>query len=904
MKLLSAVVRNYRVHREIAVDFDNARTLIGGPNESGKSTLMEAIHRALFLRATVTGEAQEKMVSTLHTGHPEVEVHFKARGAEYRLAKRFSGQSGSTRLSQVGGQTWLGEDAQSRLSGLLGVTEPGGGRGILDRVAEQWAHLWVWQGKSGDDPARHVASQQASVLQRLQQVGGAVAMQSELDGRVASWFSQVRKQTLTSSGAAKSGSDLARAQTEGQQAESERAAAAARLESLRQAVDDYEQAVSTLKRTAADLEAIASQRGGAGEKMAQVDKLRRSEETQNAALTGKAEKFAALEGIETKIAELRASVAGLQVSLAPMEEQRAALETKLADVRKRKVEAEEEYDRALESTREARVRAELAGAYVARFEAEERCRQLSLRLNDVRALEEKRDAIRAQIAELVPINQEELEALQAVENRLARSVAALEAMATGIEVVAADRSLYIGGVQVSSGESRTVSDVTEVMLGEGTRLRIHPGGGDSLSQARETVRVLRADLRRALDGYGLDSTAKALEMATRRTELRSGLESTEAALGQWKPAELAAHFREAEERLAAIQADIQRRMDPVAEAEQPATATAAAAWLERKKNALQALEPAETAAKATLGALRQQLEDGEAEFNDSRGVIEGERKKLTEYSAQLALLLHDHGADEARVQALKAAGEDKAKLEGELAETRRALQALQPELLEADCARLERAQEEAEGQRNDAETRRLVGQQLLRSNGAEDPNAALAQATARLEAAAEHLRTVSRKSDAVALIDDMFQQEQRALADQFSLPLAQKIDIYLQCLFGPEAQVRVTFENNAFKGVELIRSAREGAMSFEDLSEGAREQVAAAVRLAIAELLAADHDGSLPLVFDDAFAYSDPDRVNTLQRMLDLGASRGLQIIVLTCNPSDYAALGARQILLPPPGTS
>lgn len=77
-----------------------------------------------------------------------------------------------------------------------------------------------------------------------------------------------------------------------------------------------------------------------------------------------------------------------------------------------------------------------------------------------------------------------------------------------------------------------------------------------------------------------------------------------------------------------------------------------------------------------------------------------------------------------------------------------------------------------------------------------------------------------------------------------------------------------------------------------------KERRLAAVRLAIAELLAVDHDGSLPIVFDDAFAYSDPDRVSTLQRMLDLGASRGLQVIVLSCNPSDYAGLGARSVVL------
>ena len=66
----------------------------------------------------------------------------------------------------------------------------------------------------------------------------------------------------------------------------------------------------------------------------------------------------------------------------------------------------------------------------------------------------------------------------------------------------------------------------------------------------------------------------------------------------------------------------------------------------------------------------------------------------------------------------------------------------------------------------------------------------------------------------------------------------------------------------------------------------------------VAEVLAADFDGCLPVVFDDAFAYSDPERVNRLQRMLDLAATRGLQVIVLTCNPVDYVALGAKTVTL------
>ncbi len=48
MRLLSVTIRHYRVHHELRVQFDESRTIIGGPNESGKSTLIEAISWALY----------------------------------------------------------------------------------------------------------------------------------------------------------------------------------------------------------------------------------------------------------------------------------------------------------------------------------------------------------------------------------------------------------------------------------------------------------------------------------------------------------------------------------------------------------------------------------------------------------------------------------------------------------------------------------------------------------------------------------------------------------------------------------------------------------------------------------------------------------------------------------------
>jgi uncharacterized protein YhaN len=55
------------------------------------------------------------------------------------------------------------------------------------------------------------------------------------------------------------------------------------------------------------------------------------------------------------------------------------------------------------------------------------------------------------------------------------------------------------------------------------------------------------------------------------------------------------------------------------------------------------------------------------------------------------------------------------------------------------------------------------------------------------------------------------------------------------------------------------------------------------------------------MVFDDAFVNSDPERIEAVQRVLYLGARRGLQIIVLSCNPKEYANFAARRVDLPRP---
>lgn len=896
MKLLSATVRNYRLHREATVDFDSSRTLIGGPNEVGKSTFIEAIHRGLFLKAKGTGAVHRSMVSTLYAGHPEVEISFESGGRSYELRKRFSGQSGTTQLSEVGGQSWQADDAEEKLASLLG-SEDATGRATASKINEQWAHLWVWQGMSGDDPAQHAASQQTELLQRLQDTGGSIAMQSELDAKVAERFAKARGQTFVRGNIPKAGSDLERAQAEVEKAETSHAAASEHLSKLQQAITDYEAAEVTLQRTASDLEKLKKQQEAVREKISQAEGLQQVEREQEAAVATAKENQAALETTEESIAELRKRIADLQDTLKPKQEKLGQAESRIADLRKRAGEADRQLEDAQTTTRNARLRRDLATAYVSVHEKRDSLAKIEKRLERIRALQSDINGYRSQLSELPEINRDVLDDLQSIESELGEAKAALNAMAAEIEILAADQDIRVGDQTLEKGGSRTISETTDVNVGDSVCMRIHPGGGDSLGEAREMVRSLNERLQATLDQHGIESSKRASEVVAAREDLDKKAEGAVATLDELSPEETEESHSTAKDELTAAEAEVNRRLENVKDLDAPDNLVAAKALRDAQDESVQNSESNESSLKAARDTLHAQVAELDEQLLGLREDITEDQRALTGSEAQLEILLQNHGDDTTRGEAIETARKALAGAEKELAKTQKELEELQPDLLISDRDRLERSISEANRQREDAQTAKAVSQSTLRSDGTEDPKASLAQAEARFNAAREHLQAVSHKAAAIALLDDLFQEQQQILADRFSQPLADKITGYLQCLFGPDARAVVSFEDNAFKAIELVRSSQAGAMSFDALSGGTREQVAAAVRLAIAELLAAEHDGSLPIVFDDAFAYADPERVQVLQRMLELGATRGLQIIVLTCNPSDYAGLGARQII-------
>jgi len=323
--------------------------------------------------------------------------------------------------------------------------------------------------------------------------------------------------------------------------------------------------------------------------------------------------------------------------------------------------------------------------------------------------------------------------------------------------------------------------------------------------------------------------------------------------------------------------------------------TATAAAEEMARNA--------STARSAAEAGRNQKRNKEADMRSERDRLRNDLNVLGQQAdakkAQVDLLLLQNGDDASRPAKIAAALAEKNRTGQAFQQAKSNLQEMQIEQLRLSIGRLEAAIKVARDLVHDAEKRKAVALATLQRDSEDDPEAALKRAEALHGNMKQALELTRRTADARSLLHRLFQDQKSELAREYTRPLVSKIISYLRCIFGPHVNADVELEGDQMNGVKISRAEFGGvAFDFNQLSGGTAEQVAAAARLAMAEVLAADHGGHLPVVFDDAFTNTDPDRSAKIQDMLYLAAENGLQVIVLSCNPADYAGSGAKEIRL------
>jgi len=146
MKLHWVELKNWRQHTKKRIDFDEDTIVIYGPNETGKSTVLEALSRGFFDRSSSHAEPIKRIKPLTAPGNvtSTVRIEFTLNKTRYRLEKNFNLRNGTSLYKIIDEETILldqDDSADEQLIRLLEAELPS----TRGSKPSQWgAFHWLW----------------------------------------------------------------------------------------------------------------------------------------------------------------------------------------------------------------------------------------------------------------------------------------------------------------------------------------------------------------------------------------------------------------------------------------------------------------------------------------------------------------------------------------------------------------------------------------------------------------------------------------------------------------------------------------------------------------------------------------------------------------------------------------
>ena len=887
MKLRSLAVNQFKKFT-VPTQLDgmaDGLNLVVGPNEMGKSTLLDALRAVLFERYGSRARAIADLQNDRSAAAPVVEATFELDDGSYTIAKRFI-KSPYARLDCPDGRRLEGDAAEAMLRDLLGFSESAG-RSASPESLGMWGVLWVQQGRSFGAPELP-----GSARVRL---GGILESEvgDVLGGRRGRELPQVIEQRLAdwlTPAQSRPRGDYKAARDEVDQLEAD-------LEELRTQRTDLSETLERLADTTERLERLDrgdQDRADQAALQTARDELRRDDEL-----------AARIDTEQLRLEQRRRALDDATGAIAVRSELRQRLATDQASLTASRLQLDELEDRDREwreQLAQLRESARAAAEAVATAEAEEIRSQIVLaavaeaqQIPQLTAAEaaavEAQTRLRSarQQADAILVTDAALNDIRSAATRLDRVEAQLRAAATlvtfdfpperrdGVEV--GDDSLS------DTPRSIPVIEPLTIRIPERGAITIEPAIRDRDQLLRERADAA-SELRRALSQAGATDLAGAEDQHGRRQRFERELELAQTELQLHAPggdiAALSDELAGLRSRLAVRQAELELDALP-ARADAEADARVAAEQLLASRQAARIASAAADSRDHALGDHRQQLSDLRAAVELAAAQLDRGRAELDAAVAELA----DDDMAAARRDASIALDSDA-----------RALSALQAsrsetarEQLEARILRLERTIQQRATDRTNLRVEISGLQARLESLEAGGIDERLEQHEREFERARDRLGRIKHEIEVLRLLLDVLQEVERAAKERYLSPVISRVRPYLQRLF-PEAEIEMDEDLN----VTAISRAGAYQESFEHLSMGTQEQIAVLIRLAFAELLA-ERGQPAAVILDDALVFSDDRRMDTMFDILN-HAARQMQVIVFTCRAQLFEGLGAKQLQL------
>jgi len=868
LKIRRIALTNFRKFREPFVldGLSDGLNVIIEPNETGKSTLLEAMRAAFFIRHNTANRLARSYAPHGEAVAPQIEVGFEAGGGEWQVTKRFL-KSASVEVRSPNGRA-QGEDAEAQLQALLGA------RRDTSQAGDAAAHgalglLWVGQAQALEvtPPGEIVRdSVRATLEAEVGTIMGGAAYQ-RVRPRIDSQFADYWTNTGRSSGR-----QLA-ARTEHEVAERAANEAVIRLAALEQGFSDLEAARARLKvldRDLADTTDAERRKALVGQievarSAAQLRDTRRAEQGRLA------DQVKALDDLATRLADARRVVSDTTAALDKAREHRSVLEEELASARERAGTARSRLGIARDNRRNAHAALDAATRLIAARARQTEIAQVRQRHAELLPLEAELGAALVLGTTLIPTSI--IKALEERERAVDKASAAVEAGATRIEFIGDVSGVRIDGLPADPGD-RTLSRETRIQLGA-AELIIRPPAG--LRAAETELANARDDLGAILADHGVTSVADARARNEVARDAVANARTIEARIAGITPAVPALGLHAGAAALKTFVAALPESAEGAGSGEQPD--------LDALKVTVGEADSALARAEGVDDAASTQLRDLEARSAPLMAQAAGAERDAANAVAQLAAL--EAKPEIARLaEALSEARQLEAAALVSLQDAERAATAHDVAALERQIGVVDKRVEVARTQRIDLEKVIAGLEARIEAEGGKGLADRAAAAQEEAEAAAANLVRVTQEAETLKLLRDTLEHARAETSRTFVGPVARRARRHIERLlpgcdpsFGDDLGL-----------TSIVRGGR--GESCGDLSRGTQEQLAVLTRLAFADMLL-EQGVPVSLILDDPLVYSDDTRLDLMTEILTDAATR-MQVILLTCRDRAFRHLGNR----------
>ena len=859
--------------------------LVVGPNELGKSTLLDALRAVLFERNSSRAQQIKALQNDRSGAAPVIELVFEVNGAEYTLTKRFV-NSPYARLQCPDGTLLEADAAENRLRSLLGFAEAGN-RGATSETLGMWGVLWVQQGQSFGSP-NLPESALASLSAGLESEVGTV-----LGGRRGRELPQVIEQQR------------------GELVTARRRQPRGEYKDTLEHVSEMEQRLVGQQQQQLEISETLEQLAEEEARLTRLedgsqDRIDQEELTQAQEQLGEVMRHDLQ--LEAARSELQNRQAQLEQAQRVQSERTSRREELKTDQEQLRLESErlgelQQQEReslvVLDELRQAGTKAEAAAESAMQSETSLRgildrisrsaeLRDLLRRQSDLEAAQERLADAQSQ-AEQIQVTDESLQRIRQAAEIADKANAQLRVAATRISFeIPSD---LLAGFEADGAPltdpPATIEAVEPIMITipERGRLLIEPAVADR-DQLLRSERDARSELHAALNEIGAQSLADAQVLRDQRRDHEFAAGAAQQELARLAPP--------------SGELTLQPRIDELRQSLAAVLPEGATDQLPQRDYAEAALQSAQT-----------ELQKARDEERIAREAVDGRARAVLKLSVEVRTLENtvdsqtelverrqeglQSDAESVSDQQIAEASDTAAKAVTKQQQTVSALEedwsASARTQLEARISRLNSAIERRASSRVETKIETVRLRERVEAHDSAGIDEAIEHTQHELEQAKRQCDRIERELEVLDLLAQTLRAAESEARERYLAPVVDRVHPYLQMLF-PNAEIGMDEDLN-ITGMSRRAGYEE---SFDHLSMGTQEQIAVLVRLAFAEMLV-DQGAPAAVILDDALVFSDDKRMRLMFDILSHAAQR-VQIVVFTCREQLFEGLGAHQLQL------